>query len=79
LIVVESTDLDEKREKGRWKDLDYLLFRNSPFACKSEDKNFEEVVGETVKSVLHEVIKVLIIGAGGLGCDLLKKFSIIWF
>lgn len=56
-------------EEGRWKDLDRLLLRNGPLA----GPDFEP--GEDVKTVVHEMLHVLVIGAGGLGCELLKDLG----
>jgi hypothetical protein len=44
LMVVETQDLDEELEKERWRDLDYLLYRTSPFALNEGEKQFDEVV-----------------------------------
>jgi hypothetical protein len=44
LKVVETVNLDDDMEKERWKDLDYLLYRSSPFALNEGEKKFDEVV-----------------------------------
>lgn len=54
---------------GRWADLDGLLLRNGHLT----GPGFEP--GEDVKSVLHDMVHVLVIGAGGLGCELLKDLG----
>lgn len=54
---------------GRWADLDGLLLRDGNL----KGPGFEP--GEDVKSVLHDMVHVLVIGAGGLGCELLKDLG----
>mmetsp|Transcript_38328 Transcript_38328/g.43500 ORF Transcript_38328/g.43500 Transcript_38328/m.43500 type:complete len:436 (-) Transcript_38328:682-1989(-) len=60
-------------ENLRLKDLDYLLLRESPLA----NDDFEP--GEEIKEVLTTQAKVLVIGAGGLGCELLKNLALSGF
>ena len=54
---------------GRWVDLDGLLLRDGSMT----GPGFEP--GEDVKQVLHDMVHVLVIGAGGLGCELLKDLG----
>lgn len=56
---------------GRWADIDGLLLRGGSLV----GAGFEP--GENVKSVLHDVVHVLVVGAGGLGCELLKDLGTI--
>ena len=56
-------------EEARWKDLDHLLLRQGNMV----GPGFEP--GEEVKEVLHNMLHVLVIGAGGLGCELLKDLG----
>lgn len=56
-------------EAARWKDLDTLLLRQGMVV----GPGFEP--GEEVKHVLHNMLHVLVIGAGGLGCELLKDLG----
>ncbi|KAG2374273.1 hypothetical protein C9374_010843 [Naegleria lovaniensis] len=60
-------------EAERWKDLDYILKRSGPFA----PEDFQ--AGEETKQFLQDTCKVLIIGAGGLGCDLVKNLAMSGF
>jgi ubiquitin-activating enzyme E1 C len=66
-------------EAARWKDVDTLLLRQGMVV----GPGFEP--GEEVKDVLHNMLHVLVIGAGGLGCELLKDLgetprpSLNWF
>lgn len=74
----KKVDLTEKEELERWKDLDYILTRKGPFA-KEEFDPTGETMGITPKEFLHQYCKILIIGAGGLGCDLLKNLALSGF
>ena len=56
-------------EATRWKDLDHLLLRPGNLV----GPGFEP--GEDVKDILHNYLHVLVIGAGGLGCELLKDLG----
>ncbi|KAI9197371.1 uncharacterized protein BJ171DRAFT_520094 [Polychytrium aggregatum] len=58
---------------GRWDDIDMFLDRSGPFA----QEQFE--AGDEVKSFLHDDCKILVIGAGGLGCELLKDLALSGF
>jgi len=64
------TDLDPAK---RWVDLYRLLDRPGP----SAGPNFAP--GEDTKEMLHSMIRVLVIGAGGLGCELLKDLALLGF
>ena len=58
---------------GRWADIDGLLLRGGSLV----GSGFEP--GEDVKSVLHDMVHVLVVGAGGLGCELLKDLALSGF
>ncbi|KAL7640125.1 UNVERIFIED_CONTAM: hypothetical protein RMT77_009539 [Armadillidium vulgare] len=58
---------------NRWVDVQKLLERSGPFS----HQDFEPS-SETLK-FLQETIKVLVIGAGGLGCELLKDLALMGF
>ncbi|KAJ1332153.1 hypothetical protein BSLG_008970 [Batrachochytrium salamandrivorans] len=57
---------------GRWKDLHTYLERPGPM----QGDGFES--GNNVKAFLH-ACKILVIGAGGLGCELLKNLALSGF
>jgi len=78
IIEETKTSLTEKEESERWRDLDYILTRKGPFAKKEFDPT-GELMGISPKQFLHEYCKILIIGAGGLGCDLLKNLALSGF
>ncbi|KAL9645538.1 hypothetical protein ABK040_000602 [Willaertia magna] len=65
--------LPPELEQERWRDLDYILKRSSPFSSQ----DFQP--GEETKQFLQDTCKVLIIGAGGLGCDLVKNLAMSGF
>jgi hypothetical protein len=54
---------------GRWADIDGLLLRGGAVT----GPGFEP--GEDVKTVLHDMMHILVVGAGGLGCELLKDLG----
>ncbi|KAK3284824.1 NEDD8-activating enzyme E1 catalytic subunit [Cymbomonas tetramitiformis] len=60
-------------ERSRWRDLDRLLLRSGNLV----GPGFEP--GEEVKEILHDMLHVLVIGAGGLGCELLKDLALTGF
>ncbi|KAJ3290900.1 hypothetical protein HK104_006462 [Borealophlyctis nickersoniae] len=67
-----QTDNDVPDWEGRWRDVYTYLERSGPFAIDG----FEP--GDEVKEVLH-TSKILVIGAGGLGCELLKDLALVGF
>ncbi|KAH9316151.1 hypothetical protein KI387_024778 [Taxus chinensis] len=63
----------EDIDSVRWRDLDRLLLR----AGNLVGENFEP--GEQLRNDLQEYAKVLVVGAGGLGCELLKDLAMSGF
>ncbi|KAJ3417603.1 hypothetical protein HDV05_000060 [Chytridiales sp. JEL 0842] len=67
-------DIDNTTEiPNRWADIYPFLQRSGPFA----GEGFQP--GEEVIDFLHNDCKVLVIGAGGLGCELLKNLALSGF
>ncbi|KAH0420963.1 putative NEDD8 activating enzyme, partial [Aureobasidium melanogenum] len=60
-------------DRSRWKHLDTILSRKGPF---TDPDDF--VPGERVIQSL-ESAKILVIGAGGLGCEILKNLALSGF
>ncbi|XP_067937936.1 NEDD8-activating enzyme E1 catalytic subunit-like [Watersipora subatra] len=58
---------------GRWRDISKLLERNSPFVHPDFEPSSETL------PFLQSNCKVLVIGAGGLGCELLKDLALSGF
>ncbi|WAR24989.1 UBA3-like protein [Mya arenaria] len=58
---------------GRWCHVQKFLERTGPFAHPDFEPSSETL------TFLQEVCKLLIIGAGGLGCELLKDLALIGF
>lgn len=58
---------------GRWAHLQKLLCRGSPLA----HPDFEP--SEETLTFIRDLCKILIIGAGGLGCELLKDIALLGF
>eukprot|EP00455_Lapot_gusevi_P027811 TRINITY_DN2956_c0_g1_i1.p1 TRINITY_DN2956_c0_g1~~TRINITY_DN2956_c0_g1_i1.p1 ORF type:complete len:484 (-),score=177.56 TRINITY_DN2956_c0_g1_i1:45-1442(-) len=66
---VIQVDIDEEK---KWSHLNNLLLKTGPFAPPM----FEP--GQEVRAMLSET-KVLVVGAGGLGCELLKDLALSGF
>uniref|UniRef100_A0A2C9LUD4 NEDD8-activating enzyme E1 catalytic subunit n=1 Tax=Biomphalaria glabrata TaxID=6526 RepID=A0A2C9LUD4_BIOGL len=58
---------------GRWDHIQKILLRTGPFAHPSFEPSPD------VLSFLKETCKILVIGAGGLGCELLKDLALMGF
>jgi ubiquitin-activating enzyme E1 C len=59
--------------EGRWRDLDYLLTREGNVV----GPGFEP--GPEIREFLQDDSRVLVVGAGGLGCELLKDLALSGF
>jgi len=65
-------DIELKEEK-RWLDIDAVLKHPSKFAPD------DFTPGDELKSAFMEYGKVLVVGAGGLGCEILKDLALMGF
>lgn len=65
-----EVELDDRK---RWVVLDRLLERSGSFI----GKNF--IPSDETRSLLSTVLRVLVVGAGGLGCELLKDLALTGF
>lgn len=66
-------DVDSDDWPKRWTHLEKILHRPGPFA----HPDFQP--GPAVLEFLRETCKILVIGAGGLGCELLKDLAMMGF
>jgi len=66
--------ISEPIEPNRWIDLDKLLLNDSPFADKSSF-----VPGQEIRDMFLNYSRILIVGAGGLGCEILKDLALSGF
>lgn len=57
----------------RWNHLRKILERPSPFAYHTFNPGFDYI------TALQEYVRVLVVGAGGLGCELLKNLVLLGF
>jgi ubiquitin-activating enzyme E1 C len=60
-------------EAARWTDLDKVLFRSSPLTAEGF------IPGDETKTMLMQYARILVIGAGGLGCEILKCLALSGF
>ncbi|KAG6551669.1 hypothetical protein Mapa_006756 [Marchantia paleacea] len=67
-VMAETTDIE-----GRWRDLDRLLLRPGILV----GPGFEP--GIDTRDLIRNDCRVLVIGAGGLGCELLKDLALTGF
>ncbi|RIB07831.1 hypothetical protein C2G38_2022366 [Gigaspora rosea] len=68
----EDSDSSKKVWPGRWSHINKILDRRGPFC----DKSFSPGHGE---DILLNQCRVLVIGAGGLGCEILKNLALSGF
>lgn len=72
---MESMEVDggpAKDLQDRFSDLDMLYRRPSQFA----PADFEDIASNTLVNDIAEGANILVIGAGGLGCELLKDLAL---
>eukprot|EP00359_Climacostomum_virens_P005226 CAMPEP_0204901208 /NCGR_PEP_ID=MMETSP1397-20131031/2945_1 /ASSEMBLY_ACC=CAM_ASM_000891 /TAXON_ID=49980 /ORGANISM="Climacostomum Climacostomum virens, Strain Stock W-24" /LENGTH=429 /DNA_ID=CAMNT_0052069527 /DNA_START=378 /DNA_END=1667 /DNA_ORIENTATION=+ len=60
-------------EAQRWTDLDKVILRNSPLSAEGF------IPGDETKTMLMQYARILVIGAGGLGCEILKCLALSGF
>ena len=58
---------------GRWNHVQKLLKRKGPFNGDNFDPSLD------IFNALQEFVRVLVVGAGGLGCELLKDLALMGF
>jgi len=73
-VLDEPNVCEDPQIEGRWGNLSSILSRSSPMASEG----FEPDLAATMK-FLRKDSRVLCIGAGGLGCDLLKCLALSGF
>ncbi|OAY67764.1 NEDD8-activating enzyme E1 catalytic subunit [Ananas comosus] len=59
--------------KGRWRDVDKLLSRPGNIISSGFEPS------STLREEIGEYVRVLVVGAGGLGCELLKDLALSGF
>ncbi len=69
----KQTDSAMIDETSRYYDIDHLMLRKSHFA----PAHF--VPSPKLRDILTDFAKVLVIGAGGLGCEILKDLALSGF
>ena len=63
----------EKTQNNYYNGVETILTRSGPF----DSEDFEADLDN--RSILSDVAKVLVVGAGGLGCELLKSLALMGF
>jgi ubiquitin-activating enzyme E1 C len=66
-------------ENKRWEDIDKLIARESLMAEKGFEPDNPEEDNLTIRQLISEEMRILVIGAGGLGCELLKDLALLGF
>jgi ubiquitin-activating enzyme E1 C len=66
-------------EVGRWEDIEKLINREGPFNCPGFVPDNPDEGRTKVKTFISEDVRILVIGAGGLGCELLKDLALLGF
>ncbi|XP_072984877.1 NEDD8-activating enzyme E1 catalytic subunit [Typha latifolia] len=64
---------DLSSQQGRWRDLDMLLARPGNIVSNGFEPS------PTLREEIEEYVRVLVVGAGGLGCELLKDLALCGF
>eukprot|EP01132_Coremiostelium_polycephalum_P005900 gene5900-7348_t len=62
---------------GRWADIDKIIKRKGPFAVPDFQPDTDD--SPNIKNGLQNDFKILVIGAGGLGCEILKNLALSGF
>ncbi|EFA86599.1 ubiquitin-activating enzyme E1C [Heterostelium album PN500] len=63
--------------EGRWSDIDKVIKRTGPFVAPDFQPDTND--SPSIKTALQNDFKILVIGAGGLGCELLKNLALSGF
>ncbi|KAF0727669.1 hypothetical protein Ae201684P_004333 [Aphanomyces euteiches] len=73
-------EVGRRRNERNW-DLNRLLFRATPFGNETNEEMGlgEFVAGQATADFLKNEAKVLVLGAGGLGCEILKDLAFSGF
>jgi len=64
---------------GRWEDIGKLINREGPFNCPGFEPDNPDKDNFNIKTFISEDVRILVIGAGGLGCELLKDLALLGF
>jgi len=71
--IDEPSNEENDEKSGRWNHIKKLLERRGPFSHDSHDTS------NPYLKIIRNYVKILVIGAGGLGCELLKDLALMGF
>ena len=71
--IDEPSNEENDEKSGRWNHIKKLLERRGPFSHDSHDTS------NPYLKIIRNYVKILVIGAGRLGCELLKDLALMGF
>jgi len=73
----DNVNMEEVEVPGRWTHINKIIDRGGPLAGPDFSPDTPE--NAKIKKLLHKDFHILVIGAGGLGCEILKNLALSGF